>query len=235
MSGKRLDGLNAVLTGGSRGIGAVTASALAGEGARVISLSRTRGEKRAGIDHIACDVTSPSSVAAAADTVLGILTTSPDILVNNAGIFLVAPLAQMDPGMFSETLNTNLFGPFLILNAFLAGMQKRGSGHVVTIGSIADRTGYPENGAYSAAKYGVRGMHEVLRAELRGSGVRSTLISPGAVDTTLWDPLLAGNDAADRFPAREGMLRAESVAAAVIFALTLPLAANVDELRISPA
>ena len=60
---------------------------------------------------------------------------------------------------------------------------------LVTIGSIADRAIFPGNAAYSASKYGLRALHEVLRAELRGSGVRATLVSPGPVDTELWDPI----------------------------------------------
>ena len=60
-------------------------------------------------------------------------------------------------------------------------MRERGSGHIVTIGSIADRATFTGNGAYSAAKFGLRGMHQVLREELKGSGVRATLISPSAV------------------------------------------------------
>jgi len=235
VTAKRLEGLSAVITGGSRGIGAVTAATLVGEGAQVISLSRSAGEKRAGVDHVSCDVTSPASVASAAENVREMIGGAPDIVVNNAGVFFVALLAEMKPEIFAETLNTNLFGPFHVLNAFLGGMQKRGSGHIVTIGSVADRFGYPRNGAYSAAKFGLRGMHEVLRSELRGSGVRSTLISPGAVDTTLWDSLLESDEGVGRFPERSGMLRAESVVAAVLFALTLPPSANVDELRITPA
>jgi len=232
---RRLDGLTAAVTGGSRGIGALIAASLVSEGARVISLSRTAGSESARIDHVACDVTKPAAVATAAKTVRRMLGGPPDVVVNNAGIFLVAPLAEMKPEMFTETLNTNLFGPFLVLSAFLADMKARGSGHIVTIGSVADRTGYSGNGAYSAAKYGLRGMHEVLRAELRGSGVRSTLVSPGPVDTALWDPVLEEEGGRGTFIARADMLRADSVAAAVIFAITLPPSANVDELRISPA
>jgi NAD(P)-dependent dehydrogenase (short-subunit alcohol dehydrogenase family) len=230
---KRLDGLTAVITGGSRGIGAVTAAALVAEGARVLSLSRTAGEKRNGVDHVPCDVTSASSVSTAAASVHKSIG-APDIVVNNAGIFQVAPIAEMKPEMFADVVGTNLFGPFHVLNAFLSGMLKRGSGHVVSIGSIADQYGFPENGAYSAAKFGLRGLHLVLRAELNGTGVRSTLISPGTVDTSLWDEHLK-NDASGRYPPRAGMLRPDNIAAAVIFALTLPQSANLDELRITPS
>jgi NADP-dependent 3-hydroxy acid dehydrogenase YdfG len=74
---------------------------------------------------------------------------------------------------------------------------------------------------------------EVLRTELRGSGIRSTVVSPTSVDTTIWDPVLEGEGAKQRFPERAAMLRAEDVVAAILFALTLPARANVDELRLS--
>lgn len=235
MTARRLEGLNAVITGGSRGIGAVTAAALVAEGARVVSLSRTAGEKKPGIDHVDCDVTKPAAVAAAAEKTVKLVGGSPDIVLNNAGIFQVAPLAEMKAAMFADVVGTNLFGPFHVINAFLGGMMNRGSGHLISIGSIADQLAFPENGAYSAAKFGLRGLHQVLRAELKGTGVRSTLISPGTVDTTLWDPHLADADSAAKFPPRSGMLRPDNIAAAVIFALTLPPSANVDEIRITPS
>ena len=174
-------------------------------------------------------------MAHAAANVLQIFGGAPDIVINNAGIFQVAPLAEMKPEMFADVLGTNLFGPFHIINAFLGGMLKRGKGHLISIGSIADQYAFAENGAYSASKFGLRGLHQVLRAELKGTGVRSTLISPGNVDTSLWDPHLENEKSAARFPARSGMLRPDNIAAAIIFALTLPPAANVDELRITPS
>ncbi|MDQ3242453.1 MAG: SDR family NAD(P)-dependent oxidoreductase [Gemmatimonadota bacterium] len=86
--------------------------------------------------------------------------------------------------------------------------------------------------AYAASKFGVRGLHEVPLAELRGSGVRASLISPSAVDTNLWDPI--DTEAADSaFPARASMSSAAEVARAVMFAVTRPQGVNIDELRMS--
>ena len=110
-------------------------------------------------------------------------------------------------------------------------MRKRASGHIVSIGSIADRVAFPENGGYAAAKFGLRGLHAVLRAELAGSGVRSTLVSPGPVDTPLWDDV--NPDEREGFTPRSAMLRPEEVAAAVLFAVSQPASVNVDELRLS--
>ena len=134
---------------------------------------------------------------------------------------------------FARTIEVNLIAPFALVRAMLPGMRERGSGHVVTIGSIADRLAFPGNGAYPASKFGVRALHEVMRAECQGSGVRTTLISPGPVDTELWNPV--GPDERAGFTPRARMLRADSVAAAVLYAVSQPSEVNVDELRLSRA
>jgi NADP-dependent 3-hydroxy acid dehydrogenase YdfG len=103
----------------------------------------------------------------------------------------------------------------------------------VTIGSIADRMAFPENAAYAASKFGARAMHEVMRAELRGTGIRTTLISPGPVDTPLWDPL--SPESRPGFTPRSAMLPADAVAEAIVFAVTRPASVNIDELRLSRA
>jgi len=110
-------------------------------------------------------------------------------------------------------------------------MRKRASGHIVSIGSIADHVAFPENGSYAAAKFGLRGLHAVLRAELAGTGVRATLISPAPVDTPLWDEV--NPDERPGFTPRSAMLRPEDVAAAVLFVVSQPASVNVDDLRLS--
>jgi NADP-dependent 3-hydroxy acid dehydrogenase YdfG len=99
------------------------------------------------------------------------------------------------------------------------------------VGSVAGRVAFPENGAYAASKFGLRGLHEVLRAELIGTGVRSTLVSPGPVDTAMWDDV--DPDRRPGFTPRARMLRPEAVAAAVVFAIEQPADVNVDEIRIA--
>ena len=101
----------------------------------------------------------------------------------------------------------------------------------MTLGSIADRATFPENGAYAASKYGLRALHEVMRQELRGSGVRAVLVSPGPVDTPLWDP--HNPDQRSGFTPRAAMLSAADVADAIWFAMSRPASVNIDELRLS--
>jgi NADP-dependent 3-hydroxy acid dehydrogenase YdfG len=102
----------------------------------------------------------------------------------------------------------------------------------VTIGSVADHAGLPENAAYAAGKYGLRGLHETLLAEYLGTGVRLTLISPGATDTSIWDPF--DPDHRPGFPSRSAMLRPADVAEAVLFVVTRPPSVQVDWLRLGP-
>jgi NADP-dependent 3-hydroxy acid dehydrogenase YdfG len=233
-----LSGRTAVVTGASRGIGAGIAAALAAEGVQVVMLARNeaklkeRSASLKGSIPIVCDVTRPESVEKAAKRITSELKRAPDILVNNAGIFGVSTVEETSTDLFIDTINTNLVGPFLLIRSFLGEMKKRKSGHVVTIGSIADRMIFTGNAAYSAAKFGVRAIHEVLRAELQGTGVRTTLVSPAATDTEIWNTVTV-TDPAGKPHSKRPMLDPEDVVRAVMFALTQPERVSIDELRLS--
>ena len=97
------------------------------------------------------------------------------------------------------------------------------------MGSIADWRAFPENSAYTASKFGVRGLHEVLLEELRGSGVRCTLVSPGPTDTTIWDPL--DPDLRGDLPSRVEMLQPSDVADAILYAVLAPRHVQVEVIR----
>ena len=235
-----LSGRAAVVTGASRGIGLATARALAAAGAQVVMLARTRDQLAARAREIgaravgiACDVTDADAVDSAARDAARALGRAPDILVNNAGAFVLAQVDRMETADFTRTIAVNLIAPFHLVRTFLPGMRERGAGHIVTIGSIADRVAFPENGAYAASKFGLRALHEVMRAELRGTGVRATLVAPGPVDTPLWDPVAP--ETRPGFTPRAAMLAAAAVADAVLFVVTRPVEVNIDELRLSRA
>src|SRR5690606_1164068 len=125
-----------------------------------------------------------------------------------------------DPEEFRRQLDLNLGGTFYMLRAFLPDFLERRSGHVVNVGSVAGRIAMAGNAAYSASKFGLVGLHAVLAEEIRGTGVRATLIEPAATDTPLWD--LIDPDSRDDLPRRASMLRAEEVARGVLYAVTQP-------------
>jgi NADP-dependent 3-hydroxy acid dehydrogenase YdfG len=201
-----LEGRVALVTGASRGIGGTIVARLLEEGASVAALARSLEARADGrrLD-MRCDVTDAAAVQEAVTTTVERL---------------------------HEQLGANLVGPFLVLRAVLPLLRERGMGHVVTIGSVVDHHPYAGNAAYGASKYGVRGLHEILQAELQGSGIRTTLVSPGPTDTRLWDPL--DPDGRDDLPARGSMLAPLDVANAVVYAVTQPPRVNVEWLRIMP-
>lgn len=235
-----LTGRTALVTGASRGIGESVARALGAAGATVALLARTRSaldeiarEIGNGAIAVTCDLSDQASVALATAEVERAFGGAPDIVVNNAGLFEIRKIEDTAPGQFATIVATNLVAPFFVVRAFLPGMRSRRSGHVVTIGSIADRHIFAGNAAYSATKFGGRAVHEVLRAETRGTGVRATLVSPAAVDTEIWETIDFLDT--DNRPDRASMLPPDAVAHAVLYALTQPAEVNIDELRLSRA
>lgn len=208
------------------------ADELRAAGAHVIRLARSLGE---GSDDrettLQCDVTREEDVNRAVARVRGELGL-PNIVVNNAGVFFVHPLAETTLAEFTQSIATNVTGPFLIARALVPAMVQRGHGHLVTIGSSSDHVAYPGNSAYAASKHGVRGLHEVIAAELAGTGVRTTLVSPGAVNTEMWDPI--DPDTKSGFRRRADMMLAEDVAEAVLFAVTRVARVTVTEIRLMP-
>jgi NAD(P)-dependent dehydrogenase (short-subunit alcohol dehydrogenase family) len=228
-----LAGKAAVVTGASRGIGLAIAEALEREGARVVRTARslTAAQHAQRVD-VPCDIGDPAQVTALADaarTAFG----EPDLVVNGAGSFLLRSFEATTPVDLAAQLAANLQGPFNVARAFLPAMRARGRGRLISLGSIADHRAFPENAAYSAAKYGLRGLHEVLREEYRGSGVLCTLVSPGPTDTPAWDPY--DPDHREGFVPRARMLKPEDVAEIVLWVATRPAHVDIDWIRLGPA
>ena len=234
-SSGELRGRAALVTGASGGIGLAISRRLAADGARVWMMARAadrldRAAREVGDGAIAVagDASHPAAVDRLRDRVAA--AGGVDIVVNAAGAFALAPVAETDPSMFDRTIAANLRAPFLVIRAFLPALLAAGSGHIVTIGSVAGRVAFPENGAYSASKFGVRGLHAVLEEELRGTGVRSTLIEAAATDTRMWDPIRP--EMRSDLPDRDAMLPADAVADAVHYTLTRPADTHVPILAI---
>ena len=226
-----LAGRVAVVTGASRGIGAATAECMRAAGARVVRVARALAPAADFID-IPTDLTDARQVEAIADRVARELG-SPEVVVSNAGGFLLRSLADTSVAEFDAQIALNLRGAFAMARAFLPAMRAAGRGVFISVGSIADHVGFPDNAAYAASKYGLRGLHETLAAEYRGSGVRLTLVSPGPTDTDIWAPF--DPEAREGFPSRAEMLRSTDVAEAIVFAASRPPHVHIDWLRLGPA
>jgi NADP-dependent 3-hydroxy acid dehydrogenase YdfG len=225
MAETSLIGRTALVTGASRGIGRAVAASLASAGARVWGLARDAQKletlsRETGVTPLVVDLGDDEETWLGLDGLADQIGGAPDILVSCAGVFGIEPFVSETVKGFDAHLEVNLRAPFLAVRAVLPGMLERGSGLIVNVGSVAGRRAFPGNTAYSASKFGLRGMHEVLREELRGSGVSCTLIEPAATDTELWDPLDPDSDPA--LPDRSSMLRPEAVAEAVLFVATRP-------------
>lgn len=226
-----LAGKQIVVTGASRGIGAATAARLTALGATVLRVARSEMPLLAGAVDFRADLADPRE----RDIVLRQITDNhglADAVISNAGAFIIAPLQDTTDALLREQLAINLEAPFAVARHFLPAMAARGHGRHVLVGSVADARPYAGNSAYAASKYGVRGLHEVLCEEFRGTGVRCTLVSPGPTDTAAWDPVDPDNH--EGFTHRADMLRPMDVAAAIVYALMAPDHVQVESIRLGP-
>jgi len=231
----RLAGQRALVTGASRGLGEASARALAAAGVHVTLVARSRdrletlaaeiGGRALPLDLSDADATRAALMALAEGP-----DGAPDIVVNAAGVFSMTPLHQAEVEELDLNYSLNLRGSFLVIRSLLPAMRRRGSGLLIQVGSVAGRRAFPGNGSYSASKFGLRGLHEVLLEELRGTGVRATLLEPAASDTPIWDPVDPDSD--PNLPDRAQMLRAGDVAEAVVFLASRPATVQVPLLQI---
>jgi NADP-dependent 3-hydroxy acid dehydrogenase YdfG len=234
----QLAGRVALVTGASRGIGRRVAERLVDEGARVWCLARSEAAlaelvRETGAEPLVADLTDHADTWAALDRMCDASGGPPDIVVNAAGVFGIESCATETVKRFDTHLAVNLRAPFLVIRALLPDMLERGSGLIVSIGSVAGHSTFAGNGAYSASKFGLRGLHGVLAEEVRGTGVRACLIEPAATDTELWDAV--DREAHTALPTPDEMLSADDVAEAVLFVATRPGSVAVPILRVERA
>lgn len=231
-SSRPLRGKIAVVTGASRGIGLAIAQALADAGCELALAARFRDarqirevQQKLGAFAQSCDVRDERSVNAffaAVKQRFGHV----DVLVNNAGVGGPSrKVAQLSPDDWREIIETNLTGMFLCTRAALP-LMKRGASIVNNLSVSAKRV-FPGMSAYNASKHGAAGFTNTLREELRQRGIRVIGLYPGATDTAIWLQF---------WPAapRGRMMSQGTIARAVVFALSLPPEATVEELVIAP-
>ncbi|MFC1705749.1 SDR family NAD(P)-dependent oxidoreductase [Planctomycetota bacterium] len=200
----KLRGLNALITGGSRGLGRAVAEAFVREGASVLLCARGEQELRRAGTELAGSATSGQVVqwrrADMADTkALDDLAESAlaafgslDVLVNNAGV--LGPVARLEDGDWEEwvrALQTDLFGPVYLCRALVAHFKSRGRGKIINLSGGGATKPMPRMSAYAAAKAGLVRFTETLAEELRSDGVDVNAVAPGAMNTRFLDEVLA--------------------------------------------
>jgi short-subunit dehydrogenase len=177
----------AFVTGASRGIGRAIALRLASDGFSVIAVARSQEEldtlcaeiRRAGGEcrTLALDITDAVAVR---ESLNGL---DVDVLVNNAGVGIIKPFIDMALDEWNTMLDVNVNALYHVTHALLPKMLERGSGHVCTIGSISGRSAYVGGAAYSGTKAFVTAWAESLMLEVRGRGVKVSVVAPGGVAT----------------------------------------------------
>jgi NAD(P)-dependent dehydrogenase (short-subunit alcohol dehydrogenase family) len=184
---------NAIVTGGTKGIGRAIAEALWHEGVSVCVAARKQSEIDATTKEMnrsdqgraigfVCDVRDSDQVKALIDhTVkeLGGL----DILVNNAGIGVFETVEETSPEDFRAVLETNLFGVFFCCHEAIPKMKQRGGGYIINISSLAGANPHPQMAAYNASKFALNGFSEALMQEVRHDNIKVSYIMPGSVNT----------------------------------------------------
>ncbi len=240
----------AVVSGGSSGIGRSIADRLAAEGVHVAALSRSAGLSRSAASTpednpspagqsavsgvvpwaVPCDVRDEESVRAAFDAVSSRFGRV-DILVNAAGVSMpeYRELSETEPDLWRKLVDTNLTGLYLVTHFFMPHLRTAG-GYIINILSTAAFRSNPGNAAYSASKYGARAVAETAALEGKDSGVRVASISPGPVNTNIWNHKTKPPEDDQR----SHMLDPEDICDIALFLLRTPGYVVIDNVTVTP-
>lgn len=224
---KTLEGKVIVITGASSGIGAATARRVLNEGAKVALLAR-REERLQEIaaeypaDNVlvlVADVTDTEAIQQAIDKVLDTFGRV-DVLFNNAGIMPQAPLTERRVDEWRHMIDVNIMGVLNGISAVLPTMQAQKSGHIISTDSVSGHVVSEGGVVYAGTKFAVRAIMDGIRLEERENGIKSTIISPGTVNTELHTSIVNSEKRAfiEKLQQEVG-LTAEEVAEAVYFAI----------------
>lgn len=236
---KSLNGKIALITGASRGIGEATALIFGQAGADVVITARNSQELDRLADRIEglgvralavpADLTQEADVARLKAVTLERFGRV-DILVNNAGVGKYGPLSSLTAADYDWMMNTNMRSSFLCTQSFLPGMLEHREGWIVFVGSVAGLKGLPNEAVYCASKFAQMGFAQALDYETREQGVKVSVVAPGGVHTHF----AFGTGRTPGDPMLDGMMDAEDIAQAVLFAVTQPAKARVFLIGMRP-
>ncbi|EGR0767724.1 TPA: SDR family oxidoreductase [Vibrio parahaemolyticus] len=229
-----------VITGASSGIGEAIARRFSEEGHPLLLVARRVERLEAlNLPNTLCekvDVTDQASLITAiekAEAQFG----PADALVNNAGVMLLGQIDTQDAAEWKRMFDVNVLGLLNGMHSVLAPMKARNSGTVINISSIAGKKTFPDHAAYCGTKFAVHAISENVREEVAASNVRVTTIAPGAVETELLSHTTS-QDIKDGYDAWKvdmgGVLAADDVARAVMFAYQQPQNVCIREIALAP-
>ncbi|EMA7641999.1 SDR family oxidoreductase [Vibrio parahaemolyticus] len=229
-----------VITGASSGIGEAIARRFSEEGHPLLLVARRVERLEAlNLPNTLCekvDVTDQASLITAiekAEAQFG----PADVLVNNAGVMLLGQIDTQDAAEWKRMFDVNVLGLLNGMHSVLASMKARNSGTIINISSIAGKKTFPDHAAYCGTKFAVHAISENVREEAAASNVRVTTIAPGAVETELLSHTTS-QDIKDGYDAWKvdmgGVLAADDVARAVMFAYQQPQNVCIREIALAP-
>jgi NADP-dependent 3-hydroxy acid dehydrogenase YdfG len=241
---KNIEGKVVVITGGSSGMGAATSRYLAARGAKIVMGDRTtdRLEKLAqelrSMGAEALGVTTDVTRREKVEALVGAAVKSfgrIDVMINNAGLMALAPIDKLNVEEWDRMIDVNIKGVLYGIAAALPHMKKQKSGHIVNVASVvAHKIFVPGGTVYSATKFAVRALSEGLRAEAP-DGIRTTIISPGAIRTNL----MSGTTDKEAIAAvsnfyESNQIPPEVIANAIAYAIAQPAEVDVNEIVVRP-
>lgn len=227
-------GKNILLVGTTGSIGSRTAKLLASSGANLFLAGRNPEKLAAVADQISVpgertfslDISKPEDVLALKEKYFSVYP-SIDILINAAGIGIIKNMEQLSEVEFLRTLNYNLYGPFLLVKNFLPAMKEVKKGLIINIPGVLGKVPMAGAAAYSASKYGLVGMMQSIREEIKRTDIRITNLFMGGVDSSFWDTI-------DLRVQRDKMIQADEAAKAIWFLCQQPLSGVVSEMVLQP-
>jgi NADP-dependent 3-hydroxy acid dehydrogenase YdfG len=227
-------GKNILVVGATGSIGSRVAKQLIASGANVFLAGRNI-EKLAAVANelnvseektFSLDISNPEQVTALKEKYFAAFT-SIDILVNAAGVGIIKPVESLTETDFLRSLNYNLYGPFLLVKTFLPAMKEVKKGLIINIPGVLGKVPMAGAAAYCASKYGLVGMMQSIREEIKRTDIRITNIFMGGVDSSFWDTI-------DLRVQRDKMIQAEEAAKAIWFLCQQPASGVVSEMVLQP-
>ena len=227
-------GKNILVIGATGSIGSATARLLASSGAQLFLAGRNVQKLQqlaAAIDlpaekTFALDIADAAAVALLKERFFAVYPTI-DVLVNAAGIGIIKNMDTLDEPDFMQTIKANLLGPFLLVKAFLPAMKEVKKGLIINIPGVLGKTPMAGAAAYSASKYGLTGMMQSIREEIKRTEIRITNLFLGGVDSAFWDTI-------DLRVQRDKMIQSAEAAKAIWFLCQQPASAVVSEMVLQP-